>query len=368
MPISSPTRRFASPADCAASRLAIRQGSRSFHLASLLLPVRVREPAFAVYAFCRHADDVIDRDGGGQVAIAALRAMLDRVYSGAPRASHVERSFADAVAEFAIPRELPEALLEGLAWDAEGRRYGTLSELRAYAARVAGTVGAMMTLIMGVRDGAVIARACDLGVAMQLTNICRDIGEDARAGRLYLPVGMLAAQGIDPNGFVASPVHDARLRRVICALLDEAERLYDRALAGIEALPPDSRRGIAAARMFYREIGREIMRGIDPVTARAHVSSGRKLSLLVRPRRPERAADGALHVPALGETRFIVAHVERCAARSEPVPFPRWWDFPARAIRLVELLARFAARGNRIGARGSPGFDDGVALARRQTG
>ena len=99
-----------------------------------------------------------------------------------------------------IPRALPEALLEGFAWDAAGRRYETLDEVEHYAARVAGCVGAMMTLVMGRRDPAILARACDLGVAMQLTNICRDVGEDARAGRLYLPLAWLRDNGIDPDG------------------------------------------------------------------------------------------------------------------------------------------------------------------------
>ena len=96
-----------------------------------------------------------------------------------------------------MPRILPDALLEGLAWDAMGRRYATLSDLRAYSARVASAVGAMMCVLMRVRDRDALARACDLGVAMQLTNIARDVGEDAREGRLYLPTDWLAGAGVD---------------------------------------------------------------------------------------------------------------------------------------------------------------------------
>ncbi len=106
-----------------------------------------------------------------------------------------------------------DALLEGFAWDAAGRRYDTLDDLLDYAARVAGAVGAMMAVLMGVRDPALLARACDLGVAMQLTNIARDVGEDARAGRLYLPLAWLREAGIDPDAFLADPALQSRFGR-----------------------------------------------------------------------------------------------------------------------------------------------------------
>jgi 15-cis-phytoene synthase len=126
-------------------------------------------------------------------------------YRGTPLPLPADRAFAETVARFDIPRAIPAALLEGLAWDAESRRYATLADLHAYAARVAGTVGVMMALVMGVREPAALARACDLGAAMQLTNIARDIGEDARAGRLYLPLEWLAEAGIDADAFLADP-------------------------------------------------------------------------------------------------------------------------------------------------------------------
>ncbi len=113
-----------------------------------------------------------------------------------------DRVFADVVAKFSIPRELPEALLEGLAWDAEVRRYETLQDLGAYAARVAGSVGAMMTLVMGQRAPEIVGRACDLGVAMQLTNIARDVGEDA-PGRAAISAASVAARGRYRSGRMA---------------------------------------------------------------------------------------------------------------------------------------------------------------------
>ena len=189
----------------AACRALLKGGSRTFHAASKVLPRRVSDPAIALYAFCRLADDAVDLGDNRAAAVERLRERLDRAYRGQPMDQAADRAFADVVARFSIPRELPEALLEGLAWDAEGRRYETLPELYAYAARVAGTVGAMMTLVMGQRAPEIVARACDLGVAMQLTNIARDVGEDARAGRLYLPRSWLRDAGIDPDAWLAKP-------------------------------------------------------------------------------------------------------------------------------------------------------------------
>jgi phytoene synthase len=136
-----------------------------------------------------------------------------------------------------MPRELPEALLEGLAWDGMERRYASLSDLRSYSARVASAVGAMMCVLMEVRDPHALARACDLGVAMQLTNIARDVGEDARAGRLYLPTDWMEAEGIDIDAFLADPRPSPQIRRIVKRLLAEANRLYFRSEPGIARLP-----------------------------------------------------------------------------------------------------------------------------------
>src|SRR5262249_9002311 len=158
--------------------------------AARLLPARVRNPAVVLYAFCRTADDAIDTLGGEAVAVslANLRARLALIYAGQPPATPVDRAFSRLVRRYDLPRALPEALLEGFAWDAAGRRYANMAELRAYAVRVAGTVGVMMALLMDVRSAECLDAAVQLGVAMQFSNIARDVGEDARVGRLYLPL------------------------------------------------------------------------------------------------------------------------------------------------------------------------------------
>ncbi|MDB4943161.1 MAG: phytoene synthase [Labilithrix sp.] len=264
----------------------LRKGSKSFHLASLVLPRRVRVPTLALYAFCRHADDLVDdagSDKAARVAVDTLRARVDRLYAGTPGPSVVERAFADVVERFAIPRALPDALVEGMEWDASGRTYETLSDVRAYAMRVAGSVGLMMTLIMGGRAREVLARACDLGVGMQMTNIARDVGEDARLGRIYLPARWLEDAGDDPGQLLATPRPTRAVRSVVERLLGEAERHYVRADAGIPYLPADCRMSIRAARLVYASIGGEIARaGHDSVTRRAIVSRRRKLLLVAR--------------------------------------------------------------------------------------
>ncbi len=201
-----------------------------------------------------------------------------------------------------------EALLEGFAWDAEGRRYESLSELTGYAARVAGTVGAMMTVLMGVRAPEVLARACDLGVAMQLTNIARDVGEDAYAGRLYVPREWLREAGVDEAAFLARPRFSQGVAVVVERLLRYARALYRRAAPGISALPRDCRAAIRAASTIYAEIGREVeRRGFDSVGARAVVPGARKLCLVVCALLARDAGAPRLgEPPALAETQFLI--------------------------------------------------------------
>jgi phytoene synthase len=287
----------------------LRKGSRSFGAAAMLLPRRVREPATAMYAFCRVADDAIDVERGGRAGLDELRERLERVYAGRPRDLAPDRAFAEVVAHFEIPRALPDALLEGFSWDIEGRRYRGLSDLHAYAARAAGSVGAMMALVMRVRAREVVARACDLGCAMQLTNIGRDVGEDARAGRLYLPLDWLAEAGVDVDRFMSAPVFSPGLGRVIERVLGAADALYGRADRGIRALPRDCRPGIVAARRLYAAIGEAVARqGFDSVAGRARVTLGRKIVILARAV-AESANAGAAELrspPVLAEARFLV--------------------------------------------------------------
>ncbi len=295
------------PDDMAACRAMLRHGSRSFFAASLLLPRRVRDPATALYAFCRQADDAIDEGADPRLALDRLGERLDSAYAGVPEANPVDRAFAATVAAFAIPKALPAALIEGLSWDVQGRCYDSLETLMDYAARVAGAVGVMMALIMGVRSPAALARAADLGVAMQLTNIARDVGEDARAGRLFLPLDWLAQAGIDPAALLADPQPSNELSRLVQKLLGEAEVLYCRANAGISALPLDSRLGIGAAHRIYAAIGQKLASlGYDSVTRRARVTGSEKLLLVLRAAAAIAVPRGRVNAPALPANLFLI--------------------------------------------------------------
>ena len=277
----SPARTFASAADLAACGASLRGGSRTFFAASLALPRHLRRSATGLYAFCRAADDAIDHGTDRHAALLDLRERLDDIYSGRPAAFPADRAFADVVLRHDIPKAFPLALFEGFEWDAMNRRYETFERLLAYAVRVAGVVGAMMAMLMGVRRPALIARACDLGVAMQLTNIARDIGEDARSGRLYLPMDWLDDAGIDAAAWSAAPVFTPALATVVKRLLVEADAFYARSDSGLACLPPACRPGMYAARLLYAEIGHELCRRrLDSVNHRAVVPWQRKARLL----------------------------------------------------------------------------------------
>lgn len=275
-------------ADIAACKRILAVGSKSFAAASLLLPRRMRGAAAAFYAFCRVADDLVDEpeDGDAQAAVERLGVRLDRIYAGTPDDDPVDRAFARVVARYDIPRVVVDALIEGFAWDAQQRDYETLDDVLAYCARVASAVGVVMTLFMGPRDARTLRRACDLGAAMQLTNICRDVAEDAGRKRLYLPAAWLRERGVDPSAFVANVnahAGDARVAEVIELLLREADLYYRRADAGIAMLPWDCRPAIRAASTIYADIGRVVReQGCDPTRGRAHTSKLRKLVLLLR--------------------------------------------------------------------------------------
>lgn len=326
------------PADLEHCREAIRHGSLSFHAASKLLPADVRDPALALYAFCRLADDEVDLKRDKVASVLRLRDRLDQVYAGRPKDAPTDRAFAAIVEEFEMPRALPDALLEGLAWDAEERRYRTLSGVKDYSARVASAVGAMMCVLMRVRDADALARACDLGVAMQLTNIARDVGEDALERRVYLPLMWLEEAGIDVEAFFADPKPTKAVRGMVKRLVMEANRLYIRSEAGLGALPRGCRPGIYGARFIYAGIGRQLTgMGYDSISARARTSKVQKIGWLgqsmllsaasmVMPKSP------VLYAQPLPEVEFLVDATARGAR-------PR-----TRSDALISVLATLEAR------------------------
>ena len=347
LPESSSALRDPAAADLAACRRLLRAGSKSFYAASLLLPAAIRHPACALYAFCRLADDAVDIDSGGLAAVEQLRLRLDAVYAGTPHEIPADRALAVVVVRHGIPRTLLDALLEGFVWDSTARRYDSLADLQAYAARVAGTVGAMMALLMGVREPSAIARACDLGVAMQFTNIARDVGEDARNGRVYLPADWLRDAGLAPEDLLANPRFDAPLAGVIERLLAEADHLYARVDSGLVRLPAACRPGINAARLLYAEIGHELRRrGGDSISQRAVVPGSRKLGLLMQAYAADLDPAAGADVPAIPAVQFLIDAVARTPSPPPAVAAqiaetsPPWWQFRARALWVIDLFER----------------------------
>jgi 15-cis-phytoene synthase len=345
MQVSSPDSGRNPAAVGASCRETLRTGSRTFLAASYVLPRAVSDPACALYAFCRMADDKIDLGNAGSQALVRLQERLDRIYARRPLHFAADHAFAEVVWRFAIPRALPDALLEGFAWDSERRRYETLADLNAYAVRVAGTVGAMMAMLMGQRSPDMVARACSLGVAMQLTNISRDVGEDARAGRLYLPLTWMREAGIDPEAFLSKPVYSAALAGVVDRLLRVADLHYAASEGAIVRLPATCRPGIMAARMLYAEIGREVKRaGCNSVDCRAVVAPLRKVVLTAK-------AIATLMAPAtaaapLPEADFLIDAVDAAPALPRRFDDDRlpWWDLDRRLVWLLDLFERLERR------------------------
>ncbi|MEM0900266.1 MAG: phytoene/squalene synthase family protein [Pseudomonadota bacterium] len=265
----------------AACDAAIRAGSKSFYAASLLLPPKTRKAARALYSFCRTSDDLVDDGNEDGTATAKLAARLDAIYAGRSYPILADRAFAGVVAEHGISRVIPDAMIEGFVWDEQSRDYETEADLLDYCARVASTVGVMMAQIMGCRDRHSLARAADLGLGMQLTNIARDVGEDAERGRLYIPSQWLREEGVEPQDFLQNPELSEGLQRCVERLLALADSFYSRALSGVASLPLNCRPAIRSAALIYQAIGNEIRKNNhNSVDMRASTSTRKKLGLI----------------------------------------------------------------------------------------
>ena len=322
--------------DMSECRRLLSHGSKSFYIASHFLPRALRESASGLYAFCRIADDLVDLGDDPRQALVSLHQRLDLIYDARPENHPIDRVLSQIVIDHKLPRGLLDALLEGFEWDTDGRDYNTLAEVCDYGARVAGTVGVMMAILMGVKDHATLARAADLGVAMQLTNICRDVGEDARAGRLYLPRDLMQAAGMDPDAFVRNPTPSAQLTHVLKQVLAEAERRYELADEGIRQLPRSCRPGILAARRLYAEIGHTVTHNdYDSINQRAVVSRARKGQILIGLIRGPAAAPERMLEPCAEENQFLLAavpHTEEWQRSNKPR------HFSAKASWILELF------------------------------
>ncbi len=268
-------------------RAIMARHSKSFDFAARFLAPAVRDETAVVYAYLRRVDDAIDDAPASErpAALARLRRELDAVY-GTGELAIVPGAFRVVARRRRIPRLYLEELLAGMAMDAEGHRYERDGDLLRYCHRAAGVVGLTMCHVFGLRDDAALVPAVHLGWAMQLTNICRDVAEDWELGRRYLPAERYEALGVTvprPDGG-AFPRDSVEVTGVIVRdLLALADRYYESAAEGLDALPWRASLAVAAASAIYRAIGDRIADQDHDVTAgRAFVSTRAKVGLAAR--------------------------------------------------------------------------------------
>jgi phytoene synthase len=264
-------------------REVLEEKSKSFALATRLLPPWCRDQFAVIYAFCRYVDDAIDLapQSARPAAMAVLYEKVALVYAGIPTGELTLDAFSSVARVRRIPRYYVDELLAGMEMDVLRAPYPTLESLYQYAHRVAGVVGLLLCHVMGVSDERALKNAAHLGLAMQLTNICRDIEEDLRDGRVYLPDQLLGAP------LVSVPDKGSERRKAlsgaVARLLDEADGFYDSADRGLLRLPWRCALAIRTARLVYAAIGDRLRaRGCDPFGSRAYVSGFRKGLLVIR--------------------------------------------------------------------------------------
>lgn len=259
----------------------LRYHGKTFHLASRLLAHQQRQRAARLYAFCRYTDDLADCEIDRQKARTRLELLRHAIANGRPQC-RVSADFLSLVSEAVVPVDAALDLIDGALSDLTRPIFKTERELIRYSYQVAGTVGLMMCPVLDVQEPDAWPHAIDLGIGMQLTNIARDIAEDAHAGRIYLPTDWT---GIEDTETVSNPGSKAAVQIAagVKRLLDLAESYYDSGMNGFHHLPFRARLGIHAAARMYRDIGRRIAKdSYRSWQKRAHVTRSRKvwLSLL----------------------------------------------------------------------------------------
>ncbi len=267
----------------------IQQHSKSFSFASKLIPADSRHAVEVLYTWCRQVDDAIDLAPPEEhrAVIRRLEQQLDAIYDTAPGDDPVVVAMHDVVTRYGIPRLYPAELLKGMEMDANGYSYQDLDALLLYCYRVAGTVGLMMSHVLGVRNEEALQHALHLGIAMQITNICRDVAEDGERDRLYIPREVLARHGAGPLtndvGQKSPTAQAGALADSVAELLNIADQYYTSADKGMFSLNGRAALAVRAARYIYADIGRVLRaRRCAVFSGRAYVSRPRKYALALK--------------------------------------------------------------------------------------
>ena len=255
------------------------QSGSSFYYSFLFLPEDRRRAITALYAFCREVDDVVDemRDPGvARAKLAWWRAEVDAIYAGHPQ-HPVSRALAEVVGGYGLERSRLQEIIDGMAMDLDYNAYPDFESLKVYCHRVAGVVGILSARIFGHEDPRTLDYAADLGLALQLTNIVRDVGEDARRQRVYLPLHELAEYGVTTQDLEARSETE-NFRRLMDFQITRANSYYDRALAELPAVDRRAQRPGLVMAAIYRTLLEEIRRdGSHVLTRRVALTPVRKL-------------------------------------------------------------------------------------------
>lgn len=295
----------------AASRQVMARHARTFNRAAWLLPRRCRADAAVVYAFCRLIDDAADEADDAAAAATALDALSAELDARLPPRPLVA-TFRATAARLELPLGCAAELIAGVRSDLGTVRVLDDNELLRYCYRVAGTVGLMMCSVLRVRSPSAYPHAVDLGIAMQLTNIARDVAEDAARNRVYLPATRLLGAGCDPEALCAGGAEPDRVAVVVGEVLALADRFYRSADVGMRHIPWRARHAILFASRAYRGIGvRLARRGCNALAGRtvvpAYAKAGWGVAALAAGCRPGimgissvPAHDAALHQALTG--------------------------------------------------------------------
>lgn len=251
--------------------------SKSFYFASGLLPEEKRSAVRALYAFCRTVDDIVDESNAGQDSqLDYWRGMVET--ASFAEDDLVAAAWADTLSRYHIPRHYALQLIDGVARDLSQSRYQTFDELATYCYGVASTVGLMSMYIIGFKSNEAVPYAIKLGVALQMTNILRDVGEDYRNGRLYLPREELAFHGIHESDVAQGRITD-QWRQFMKFQIERTRQLYEESWAGVKMLEREGQLAIGAASVFYQGILDEIEKNdYNVFTRRASLSGIEKIS------------------------------------------------------------------------------------------